>query len=91
MMKKVKAFTLIETLVVVAIFAILAAMLISAFAARKANLQHLHDGDRVVLLNLDVKGIIDTMNFNEATVIATGTDGFPVKLQHVKLNLLRKY
>lgn len=92
MMKNLRALALTEVLVIIAIVALLAGILLPVIShANKKSKFLFHNGDKVEIVGLGVKGVIDHVYGSEATVLAAGSDGFPVKLEHVKLDILRKY
>ena len=98
-MKKVKAFTLVEVMVVVAIIAILVAMIIPVIAAK-----HRHDqnraliqfqvGDNVYIDALSVTGVVNNINVfydvPRATLLVKSTNGTPATIEGVDVRLLKK-
>lgn len=99
-MKKVKAFTLIEALVVVAIVCILLAMLIPAIAAgRKADLQKkaaisYQIGDAVYIESLSVTGVVNHssvgIGWSRVDLIVKSTNGTVTMLKEVEAQLVKR-
>jgi len=87
-LKKLKAFTLIELLVVIAIIAIMAALAIPIIAKNR-NPNRLHIGDKITLKSLGLRGVVDRVEFDHATIVVVGRDGYPAKMT-VNLQLLEK-
>lgn len=91
MMKKLRAWTLIETLIVIAILAILAAMVLPLIARSRDRARNpLHNGDRVEIIGVGLHGTVDHLTYDKATIYVHGEDGVPIKLD-VPVKNLRKY
>ena len=99
-MKKVKAFTIIEFLVVLAIIFILIAMLLPAlFAAKhRQDLQEagmtLKVGDSVYIESLGVTGVVNRavayVNWSSVEVIVKTTNGTVSMIKDIDARLLKK-
>ena len=100
-MKKVKAFTLIEVMIIVAIIGILAAMVIPAFIHAKAQTNReqnaitaYHIGDSVYIESLGVTGIVNRsvvgINWNYVDLIVKSTNGAVAMLNDVDARLVKR-
>lgn len=78
-LNRLKAFTLVEVLVVIAIIAIFAAILIPVFT-RTNSAKRLRVGDKVSIPTLNIKGVVDRVNFESVSVVVVGRDGYPTKM-----------
>jgi prepilin-type N-terminal cleavage/methylation domain-containing protein len=101
MMKKVKAFTLIEMLIALAIIGLVLASIIPVFsighkrrAQEHANVLQLKVGGAVYIDALCITGVVNTVNnlwdIPRVTLLMKGTNGFPTQLESVDVRLLKK-
>jgi prepilin-type N-terminal cleavage/methylation domain-containing protein len=99
MMKKVKAFSLVEVMVVFAIICILFAMLIPVLvtAHNRRVFAHsivFHVGDTVSIDALSITGVVvnvnSVYNWPQATLLVKGINGLPTEINPVDIRLLKK-
>ena len=99
MMKKVKAFTLAEFMVAIAIIAIFLAILLPALVASHNRLSKEHSmalqiGDTVSIDALSITGVVINVNavynWPRATLLVKGINGLPTEINPVDIRLLKK-
>jgi len=98
MIKKVKAFTLIEMLVVLGIICIIAAVILPAFVFLKRHTQQqsvtYQVGEAVYIDTLCITGIVNGVNnlyqWPRVSLLIKGTNGLPSQLELVDVRLLKK-
>ena len=90
MIKKVKAFTLIEALVIFAMVTMLIVMFLPIFNDTYKGVIKTQVGDAVYIDTLCITGIVNSYNWPRVTLLVKGTNGLPVQLEAIDVRLLKK-
>ena len=97
MMKKIKAFTLVELLIVIAIVSMLSVLIglpIMVNRQNRQNAPHVTVGDTMYIDSLNITGIVNAVQYYEGhrkvSLLIKGTNGIPITLNDLDARLLKK-